>query len=171
MEKKVTTPVLAGLIISLILIAESLITYFTGSYLQDWAKYVGFGILVIGIIWAVINNAKEKSNDVTYGQLFGFGFKVAGVVTCITILYLLLSGVIFPDMKVKIMEFARQQALSKPGADADQVEKGLEMFENHYTLFLVIGVVFWYLIIGVVVSLIAAAIPKKNPQSPFENKM
>jgi hypothetical protein len=171
MEKKVTTPVLAGLIISLILIAESVITYFTGSYLQDWAKYVGFAILVIGIVWAVINNAKEKSNNVTYGQLFGFGFKVAGVVTCITILYLLLSGVIFPDMKEKIIDVAKQQAMAKQGADPDQIEKGMEMFENHYTLFIVIVVVFWYLLIGVVVSLIAAAIPKKNPHSPFENQM
>ena len=170
MEKKVTTPILAGVIISLVIIVLSVITYFTGMYLQDWAKYIGFAILIVGIIWAVINNAKEKSNDVTYGQLFAFGFKVASVVTCLVLLYVLLSGVIFPDMKAKIMDYARQQALSKQGADPDQVEKGMEMFENHYTLFIVIGVVFWYLILGLITSLIAAAIPKKIPKSPFENQ-
>ena len=167
MEKKITSPVAAGLIISLVIIAISVITYFTGTYLQTWAKYIGFAALVIGIIWSVINNAKEKNSEVSYGQLFAFGFKVAAAVTCITILFLLLSGLIFPDMKGKIIDYARQQALAKQGADADQAEKGTELFEQHYTLFLVIGTIFWYLVLGVLSSLIAAAIPKKNPQSPF----
>jgi type III secretory pathway component EscS len=167
MEKKITTPVLAGIIISLILIVESIIMYLTGLYLQTWAQYIGFAVFVAGIIWAVINNAKEKNSDVTYGQLFGFGFKIVAVVTCLMILYAVLSGFIFPDAKQKIMDMARQNALAKPGADADQVDKGMDIFSKNYTLFIVLGLLFWYLLVGVVVSLIAAAIPKKNPRSPL----
>ena|ERR1022692_571821 len=170
MEQKVTTPVLAGAIISLILIVESLIVYFTGLYLQDWVQYLAFVILIAGIVWAVINNAKQKNNNVSYGQLFGFGFKVAAVITCLMILYAVLSGFLFPEIKQKIIEVARQKALAKPNADADQVEKGMEFFEKNYNLFIIIGLVFWYLIIGLVTSLIAAAFPKKNPTPEFENQ-
>ena len=50
MEKKVTSPVLPGVIISLIIIVISVITYFTGMYLQDWAKYIGFAVLFEKVI-------------------------------------------------------------------------------------------------------------------------
>jgi hypothetical protein len=168
MKKKITTPVLAGLILSLIVIVLSLGMYFTGNYLETWAQYVSWAALLVGIIWAVINHAREKENNVTYGQLFAFGFKVAAVVACITIMYTLLSGLIFPDMKEKILEISRQRAMARPGATPEVVDRGMEMFENHYTLWLVTGIIFFDLVVGAVASLIAATIPKKNPISPFD---
>ncbi|HLX91801.1 MAG TPA: DUF4199 domain-containing protein [Puia sp.] len=168
MKKKITTPVLAGLILSLIVIVSSLVTYFTGIYVESWGYYIGLGILTAGILWAVLNHAREKESNVTYGQLFAFGFKVAAVVACITILYTLLSGMIFPDMKEKILEISRQRALAKPGMTPEMVDQSMEMFENHYTLWIVAGIIFFDLFVGVVASLIAAAIPKKNPISPFD---
>ncbi|MBS1974032.1 MAG: hypothetical protein JST13_06745, partial [Bacteroidetes bacterium] len=68
------------------------------------------------------------------------------------------------------MEMAREKALAKPGADADQVDKGMEFFSKNYTLFIVLGLVFWYLLVGAISSLVGAAVPKKNPQSSLENQ-
>jgi Protein of unknown function (DUF4199) len=171
MEKKITSPVVAGITISLILIVLSIVTYFTGLYTKTWSQYCGFVILLGGILWAVVNNSNEKNHDVTFGNLFGYGFKVTAVIICLVILYSILSGYLFPDVKQKIMELAKQQALARPGADEDQVEKGMEMFEKNYTLFIVIGIIFWYIVIGVIASLIGAAVSKKNPSSEFENQL
>lgn len=170
MEKKVTSPVTAGIVLSLILIVLSIVIYFTGLYTQSWGQYAGFVILFGGIFWAVISHGREKAHQVTFGNLFAFGFKVAGVAACLVVLYSVLSGYIFPEMKEKIIEIAKQKALENPNANEEQVEKGMEMFVKNYNLFIVIGIVFWYLIIGIITSLIAAAIAKKNPPSPFDQK-
>jgi hypothetical protein len=171
MEKKSTSPVLAGLTVSLILIVFNLVLYFTKLYTQSWVQWCALALLLGGIIWAVVNNANEKDHRVTFGNLFAFGFKVAAVITCIMLLYTVLSGFLFPDVKEKIIEMSRQQALARPGADEDQVDKGMEIFAKNYTLFLVIGLIFWNLVIGVIASLIGAAVSKKNPPTEFENQL
>jgi len=139
-------------------------------YTQTWGQYVGFVILFAGVIWGVMNHGKEKKHEVTFGNLFAFGFKVAAVAACLVVLYSVLSGYIFPEMKEKIMEMAKQKALTNPNANEEQVEKGMEMFSKNYNLFIVIGIVFWYLLIGIITSLIGAAIAKKNPPTPFDQK-
>jgi len=168
MEKKPMTAVTIGLILSLILIVLSLIINFTGMYLQSWHQYVGFVIIVGGIIWAVNNHGRETNYTTPFGRLFAFGFKVTAVVTCLMILYTMLSGVLFPDVKEKIIEAARQQALRQPGANEDQIEQGMNMFAKNYTLFMVMGFLFWYLIIGAISSLVGAAVTKKKPQNTFD---
>ncbi|MBS1599910.1 MAG: DUF4199 domain-containing protein [Bacteroidetes bacterium] len=170
MKKKISSPVTVGIVLSLILVVLSIVIYFAGLYTQTWGQYIGFVILFAGVLWAVFNHGKERDHEVTFGNLFSFGFKVAAVAACIVILYTLLSGLIFPEMKEKIMEIARQKALENPNANSEQVEKGMEFFSKNYNLFIIIGIVFWYLLIGIVTSLIGAAIAKKNPPTPFDQK-
>ena len=169
MEKKITSPVIAGLVISLMVIVLGLIMYFTGLYLQTWTQYLGFAILFGGLLFAVINHGKENAANVTFGKLFGFGFKTTTVIICIILLYTIASGYLFPEVKQKIIEMSREQALKQPGANESQIEQGMEMFEKNYTLFIIIGLIFWYALIGAITSLIGAAVTKKNPQSPFDN--
>ena len=170
MEKKINSPVFVGILISLVLIVVSIVSYFTGMYKQSWMQWVGYAILAIGIYWSVANHGKERDSQVTFGNLFAFGFKVAAVVTCLIILYTILSGFLFPEIKEKIIELSREKALQRPGATEDQVDQGMKIFENHYTLFIVIGIIFFYLLLGAIISLLAAAITKKKPQSPFETQ-
>jgi hypothetical protein len=167
MEKKPMSSVVVGLMISLVLIVFGLVVYFANLYTEKWAQYAGTLIFVIAIIWAVFNHGKENSNTLTFGNLFAFGFKTVAVVACIMILYTFLSGYIFPDIKEKVMENARLEAAKNPNPNAtpEQIEQGMAMFEKNYTLFIVLGLTFWYLISGVIASLIGAAITKKNPQS------
>src|SRR5882724_7065927 len=107
MEKKITSPVTVGVVISLILIVLSIVMYFANLYTQTWAQYIGLIILVGGILWSVINHGRERNHEVTFGNLFSFGFKVAAVATCIVVLYTVLSGYIFPEAKQKIIEMAK----------------------------------------------------------------
>ncbi len=168
MEKKITSAVSFGVVLGLIMVVCSVILYFSGLYLKSWSQYIGLAIMVLGIIWGIMNYSKERDANVTFGNLFSLGFKISAVVLCITLAYTVLSNFIFPDAKEKIIEMAKEQAMAKPGADADQVEKGMNMFADHYTLFIVIGLIFWLLIVGVIASLIGAAIAKKNPHPDFE---
>lgn len=169
MEKKQTSSLVAGLVISLILVVLSLVIYFTKLYTKTWIQYIGSVILFAGVLYAVLNHSKEKKHFTTFGNLFAYGFKTTAVVICITIAYTLLSGFLMPDAKREIIELSRQQALSQPGANESQVEQGMAMFEKNYTLFIVVGILFSYLVIGAVASLIGAAVSKKEKIPEFEN--
>ena len=169
MEKKVNSPVTIGLIISLILILISLAIYFTGMYTETWIQYLTGCLLLGSIIWAVVNHGKERNNTASFGNLFAFGFKVTAIVTVLVILYSVLSTYIFPDAKEKVMEIARQQAFKNANGNESAIEQGLAWYEKNFTLMMVITVLFWYLVIGVIGSLIGAAVTKKRPSTPFEN--
>jgi hypothetical protein len=164
MEKKITPSTTVGLIISLISIVLSLVLYFTNLYTEQWTQYIGLLVLFGGIIWAVRNHGKEQDFTATFGQLFAFGFKTTAVITCIMILYTILSGYIFPDIKEKILANATEQALAKPGVNEEQVRQGMEMFSNNYNLFMILGILFWTLAAGAIASLIGAAVTKKTPK-------
>jgi len=58
MKKKTTSPVVAGLLISAVLIVFGLVMYFTNLYMETWNQYLGMVLICIGIIWAVINHGK-----------------------------------------------------------------------------------------------------------------
>lgn len=167
MEKKTTSAVTIGVLVSLVLIVLALVIYFAKMYTAKWAQYLGICIFAGAIIWAVINHGKETGHQAGFGSLFGFGFKVAAVITCIMILYTIASGYLFPDVKETIMEQARAEAAKNPNADPGQVEQGMQMFERNYTLFIVLGLIFWYVISGAIAALIGAALTKRRP--PFEN--
>lgn len=168
MEKKITSHITKGLIISLILIVLGLVFYFTGLYLETWNQYVVMLVYVAALIWAVLSYGKEKDNSVTFGNLFGHGFKTAAVVTCIMLVYAVVFGFVFPEMKEKIMEKTQEQMSNNPKMTQAQVDQAMEMMKKAFTLFMILGLIFWYLLAGVIASLIGAGIAKKNPPSPFQ---
>jgi di/tricarboxylate transporter len=172
MEKKVTSAGLMGLLIGLILIAYSLAMYFTDLYMETWNQYAGIALFFAAILIAILLHAKEVDNQTTYGKLFGFGFKVTAIVVLLMVIYAFLSNYIFPDVKTRFIEAARENAFKDPKAaeNKEAIEKGLEMWEKNFMVFLIGGMIFSYLVIGCIASLIGAAIPKKRPPvAEFEN--
>src|SRR5688572_16455546 len=109
MEKKVTTPVVKGIIISLILIVFQVAVYFAGQATNQGLSSIQYLLLIGGIIWACISFAKQMDHNVTFGNVFAHGFKTNAVVTVITIIYSILAiKFLFPDMMELIMEKSRE---------------------------------------------------------------
>ncbi len=87
MENKVTTPVVKGIIISLILIVYGLIIYFVDNMKHPELSYVQYAILLGGLIWACVSYSTQLNANVTFGNLFAHGFKTNAVITVIVVLY------------------------------------------------------------------------------------
>lgn len=172
MEQKPVSAVAVGIIISLVLILISLIVYFTGMFTETWNQYLGFAVFVGGIVLAVRRHGRDHAYGLGFGRLFAFGFKVTAVIICLMILYTLFSGWLFPDIKDKLMAVAREQAMAEaagqPGVNQAQVEAGMAMFEKNFTLFIVMGILFWYLFLGALSSLAGAALTRRRPPMDAE---
>jgi uncharacterized membrane protein len=171
MEQKVTSHVVKGLILSLILIVYGLILYFTGLQFNKGLSSVQYLIIFGGIIWGCIDYAKQKNGDVTFGNVFAYGFKISVVITVILVVYSLIAmNYIFPEMKEKIMDMSRQEMEVAGKLSDAQIDQSMEMMKKYFTPFMIGGMIFMFLLCGVIAGLIGAAVAKKNPANPFNQQ-
>jgi hypothetical protein len=97
MEKKVTSPAIKGIIISLVLIVFSLIIQVLNLSQNKAVGGLQFLLLLAGLIWSCTYYAKQMNANVTFGNVFSHGFKTAAAVTAIMVVYTILSvKLIFP---------------------------------------------------------------------------
>lgn len=172
MEKKITTPVVKGLLISLLLIIFGMIIYFANMEANSSIQYLQYIILIGGIIWACTSFAKQSDGNVTFGNIFAHGFKTTAVVICIICVYTALAVyVLFPDLLDKIIEGARE-SMKKDGKLTDeQIQQALDLTKKFFLPFAIGGIIIFFAIVGAIASAIGAGVAKKNPQNPFNNQM
>jgi len=171
MEKKVTSPLTAALIISLIMIVLDLVGGFANIKFSTWFKWIPTLVLCIAIIIVCINYANQKNNLVTFGNVFGHGFKTSAIIACVMVVYTLLSVyLIFPETKDKVLEEARRQMESKGALSEDQIDQALSITKTMFLPITLLSAVFGTLIVGVIASLLGGAFAKKKPASPFDQQ-
>jgi hypothetical protein len=168
MEQKVTTHIVKGLVISLILLVVSLMAHFTDQSQSTWAKWTPSILLCAGVIWACINYSNQRNHNVTFGNVFAHGFKVSAVATVFSIIFSVVFLLLFPEVKEKAIETARQQMEAGGQMSSDQINQAMAMTDRLFYVFLIGAIILMYLIVGLIAALIGAAIAKKDPRTPFE---
>ena len=83
------------------------------------------------------------------------------------IAFTIILFLIFPDIKQKMVETARQRMEERNTPD-DQIEKGIEMWQKMFWVFTIGGIILVYAIVGAIGSLIGAAVTKKKPVNPLD---
>ena len=167
MEKTVTTPVVKGIILSLILIVFQVAVHFAGQTTNQGLGSIQYLILIGGLIWACISYARQMDHNVTFGNVFAHGFKTTAVVTVITIIYTVIAiKFLFPEMMDLMLEKTREELAKNNMSDEDS-ERAIEMTSKFMLPFAIGGILLVFMIVGAIASLIGAAVAKKNPQGPF----
>lgn len=164
MEKNITPTSTKGIVIGLILVVLTLVTYFFNIKANGPLQWVGYAIFIGGIIWSIMSYGKEISHNSTFGNYFAHGFKVAALVTAIMIIYLIVFTVLFPDFKEKALSEGRK-AMEEKNYTQEQINAGMEMTKKFFMVFIVGGTLIGYLFFGAIASLIGAAIAKKDPNN------
>jgi hypothetical protein len=171
MENKITSHLTKGLIIALVLVVISIIAYFTGNEQASWVRWGSVLILIGGIIWTCISYGKELNHSVTFGNVFAHGFKTSAVVTVIVIVFTIAFFLIFPEMVEKQMNLAREEMEKQPNLTDDQLDTAMNISRKFFWPIAIGSIMFLYLLIGVIASLIGAGVTKKNPPTPFANQV
>ncbi len=132
-----------------------------GNSIIGWLSYL---LIIGGIAGFVIKYGADVNGNVTFGNLFAYGFKTTAVLAVLFIAFMILFYLIFPEYKAQMLEIAREKALEKAkDGDKESIEKGMEMFNKFFWVGLIAGIMISYAILGVIGSVIGAAIAKKNP--------
>ncbi|MGI8952919.1 MAG: DUF4199 domain-containing protein [Chitinophagaceae bacterium] len=169
METKTLTPLWAAIIISLISIVLFLAYYFTGLFFgTSFIKWIPSVITIALLIYFIIKWANDNDNNVTFGSCFGYGFKIICIATLISTAFILIFILITPEFKQQFLEASRQQmSQNSPQLTDDQKTQAVAMMDKMFYLVMLGGSIIGNLIVGVIASLIGAAVAKKNPQNPF----
>lgn len=160
MEKK-QTHLMYGSLTGLAIIIIMVILYVAGLAFKPWAQWVGYVPFLIGLILNAQAYSKANDNYVTYGNVWGSCFKASAIITLVVLAWSFISMFIFPEMKEKGMEIARERMTQKNMSD-EQIDQALEWTKKFFIPAMIAGVIFGYMIMGAILSLIAAAIPKKK---------
>ena len=91
MEKKSSDYLAKGLMLTLILIVIDLIGGFAHLRFESWFKWISTLTAMIAIIVFCIQFAKQQVDAVTFGKVFGYGFKISLIVSALMVVYSLLS--------------------------------------------------------------------------------
>jgi hypothetical protein len=165
MDRKQTHLMYGGLT-GLALVIFGLVLHVVDLSLQPWVQWAMYGIFLVGVILNAFAFSKANEGFVTFGATFSSGFKTSAIITIVTLAWVLISMMIFPEMKEKGLEMARQ-SMEQRGMAEEQIDKGLEMTKEYYTVFAIGGVVFGYMFFGAIFSLIGAAVAPKKGDKPM----
>jgi len=168
MEKKNTSVLINaliwGVIIGLVSIVYSVILYMLDQTLNRALGYAGLIILIAGLAIAMKSYRDNVLDGILpFGKAFGFGMLIVLVSALIGGIYgYLLYTVIDPDLVGKLMDFQAEKMLEQ-GLSEDQVEQTLEVTKRFISpAFIFVSGLIMNLLMGAVLSLIIAAIFKKE---------
>ncbi len=168
-DKKVMTHVQKGLLVSLILIVLGVVAHLAGIENEGWYRWLPSIILLAAIIWACVYYSTQMNNQVTFGNVFLHGFKMSAVVTVILILWTILSiTLIFPEVKEKAIDMARQQMEDSGKLTDSEIDQRLTFTKKFFMIIVIGTILFGTLIVGAIASLIGAAVAKKKPVNPLD---
>lgn len=166
-QQKPITHLQGGLIIAGILVVASTVIQFMNLSNNAGAGMIQPVVIILGLLLLVRAHGKANNYNLSFGNLFAYGFKTTAVFTIISIVFSVIFLLLFPDLKEKSFEMARQQMEDNPKLTEDQIDQAIEISRKFFWVGIVGGSMIFMIILGAIGSLIGAAATKKQPNNPF----
>lgn len=151
-----------GLLIAAGLIILSLIMYVAGMITANWISYVGYAILLGGLIFGTIRFRDEYSGGfISYGRALGFGTLASFFAALISAVFsYLFYTVLAPDALNELRIAAEINILeTTPNITDQQLDLAIKMVNP---LMMALTYLFSYTFVGFVFSLVTAAFLKRK---------
>lgn len=140
------------------MMATSLITFYTLPP-NSPLHYLVFAVYALGIIWTLVAFSKSPENTGRFGTFFNTGFRCFIVATLLMVIYTFTFNKLHPEF-VEESTIAYKKELIATATEKsmmpDDIEEAVARYKKGYTMALVYGSIFGYLIIGVAVTAVAS---------------
>jgi Protein of unknown function (DUF4199) len=167
MEKK-QTHIMYGFITGIIMVVLGIVLYVTGlTFKNEAVQYIAQIPFLVGVILNAMAYSKANDGFVTFGNVFGSGFKMSLIVAIVMVVWSFIAMFVFPDMKDKVLALAREKMLVNPKVTEEQIDMSLNVMKKYWTAIMVAGALFGTLFYGAIFALIGGAIAKKNGERPM----
>lgn len=160
-----------AIVIALILIVLDIVKFLAKQLSNTYLSVATTLTIIVGAVIVCWRFSKKNNGNVTFGNVFAYGFKTIMLVVVIYLVWFLLEAfIIFPNYKEVMLELQRQLTLKYVKVDEAVLDKQMKLNSDHFYLIHIGGLIFGTAILGAIGSLIGAAVAKKNPQAgnPFQ---
>ena len=155
-----------GLILGLVMIAISVVTYVTGMALEgkQWPQYLYYIIFPVTIIYAISQYKKSNGNLLRLGEAIKIGVLIGVVSAIVYVIYgLIFNYIIDPEFMDLMKEAMRDKMLENPNMTEEIVDQSMAMMEKFMDP--LVGSAFWIAMsafFGLIYSLIGGLVMKKE---------
>lgn len=152
------SPAIKGLITAALMIAIFLLIYQASKGSGSNLQYLVYAIYGAGIIWTLLAYRRSPAFTGKFGELFSQGFKCFVVVTlCVAVFYGVFNY-LHPEFAEETAARYKEQLLKEKNKLPSEIDDAIATFKKQYTLKLVSGAIFGYLIIGAGVTAAVSAL-------------
>ncbi len=157
-----------GLILGIASIVYTLILYFAGLMQNKPLNYAGIIITII-CLYLGIKAVRDQNlgGSISYGQALGKGVLISLISTIVSVIFLTILYTLIDPGLVDLNLQESIQKMTESGMGEDQIEQAMSMAHKFFIPSLIIMGLIFGTLIGFLVSLVIAAILKKE-QNPFE---
>lgn len=152
------SPAIKGLITSLLMIAVFLGIYSTGKDADYRIQYLIYILYALGITWTVIAYRRSDSYTGKFGDVFSQGFKNFIVVTLLIAIFYGIFNYQHPEFVEETANAYKEELMKGNQKLPTEIESAVATFKKQYTLKLISGAIFGYLIIGAGVTAVLSAL-------------
>jgi hypothetical protein len=149
-------PAIKGLITGVIMIAIALVTYYSGLPPDSPFQYMIYAVYALGIIWTIVAYKNSSFFTGKFGDSFNQGFRCFIIVTLLMVAFTGVFSKMHPEFAEESSQLYREQLLKDKNQLPDQIETSVKGYKKGYTMALLYGAIFSYLIIGAGVTAVAS---------------
>lgn len=160
---KQTSPLQKGLITAGLMILASLFSlYILKNPVESYFQVVIYIIFSAGIIWSMLSYSKSTIDKKSFSYFFSIGFKSFVVVALIMTVFAFIYFSLNPEFRDnKIAENSRKLILEGSHLPAE-IEENAAQLKKMFIPMMLSAAIFRYLILGAVITVIAAAVLSKK---------
>lgn len=151
-------PAIKGLITAIAMIAVILAIYKAGDKASSKWQFLVYIIYALGIAWTLFTFRASTGYTGTFGSLFNQGFRCFIIVTLSMALFYAIFNYTHPEFREQTAVAFREKLVKDPNVLPANIDKEVATFKKQYTLKLVSGAIFGYLIIGVGVTAVTSVL-------------
>ncbi len=152
------SPAIKGIITAVSMIAIFLLLYKQNRETDSRLQYLVYGLYGAGIVWTLFVFRKSASFTGKFMDSFSQGFKCFVVVTLCMALFYGIFYYMHPEFAAEMAASYKEQLLKEKDHLPSEIENAVTTFKKQYTLKLVSGAIFGYLIIGTAITGVFSAL-------------
>lgn len=166
--RRALTPVSLGIVIGTFCILFSICMGLIAGKVFGVYGNIHYLILVIVLIFSTLWYGRSQSYTRSFGDLFAYGFKATAIIALLSIAYLMIYFLIFPEVRDILLAEGRTQMLADK-VDQRKVDETMELTRSRFWLLIFATTMFLIVLSGAVGSLIGALITRKTNVNAYRN--
>lgn len=151
-----------GLITGILMVAVSLILFYTHEPFDSLIQYIIYAVYLGGIIWTLFSFSASINEPTKFSRFFLEGFKCFIIVTLIMVLFTFIFNKMHPEFKEQLALAYKDDLIKQGNSTPPEIDQHVIKMKDYYLTILISRTIFAYLFLGAVITATASFVFKKR---------